>query len=184
MRERGGARPHGRHACRPDGSGASGLPALLSVAQGLFYLLTGLWPLVSIRTFQAVTGPKTDLWLVRTVGVLVSVIGGVLTLGGMRRRVAPELGLLAAGSAAGLTGIDVVYSTRGRIAKVYLLDAAAETALVAAWALAWRRSRTTYRDGTTPGRSAAVSAVPASHVSCGALSFKTAPGSGSHRQGR
>jgi hypothetical protein len=35
--------------------------------------MTGLWPLVSIGTFQQVTGPKTDLWLVKTVGVLIAV---------------------------------------------------------------------------------------------------------------
>jgi hypothetical protein len=34
--------------------------------QGIYYLLTGLWPLVSIGTFQMVTGEKTDVWLVHT----------------------------------------------------------------------------------------------------------------------
>ena len=47
----------------------------ISLAQGLFYFLTGVWALVSIDTFQKVTGPKTDLWLVKTVGVLFRVIG-------------------------------------------------------------------------------------------------------------
>src|SRR4051794_17610666 len=46
--------------------------------QGLYYLVTGVWPLVSIETFQTVTGWKTDHlvtgresdhWLVMTVGV-------------------------------------------------------------------------------------------------------------------
>ena len=40
----------------------------------LVYLATGLWPLFNIESFQQVTGPKTDLWLVRTVGVLVDLI--------------------------------------------------------------------------------------------------------------
>lgn len=43
--------------------------------QGIYFLLTGLWPLVSIESFQWVTGPKTDLWLVYCVGCLVAVIG-------------------------------------------------------------------------------------------------------------
>src|SRR5437879_6174180 len=34
------------------------------LAQGLYFLLTGLWQLLSISSFQAVTGPKHDLWLV------------------------------------------------------------------------------------------------------------------------
>jgi hypothetical protein len=43
--------------------------------QGWFYLLTGLWAILDIDSFQRVTGPKVDLWLVKTVGVLVIVIG-------------------------------------------------------------------------------------------------------------
>ena len=112
---------------------------LLALGQGLYYLGTGLWALVSIRSFEAVTGPKVDRWLVKTVGVLVSVIGCVLVLAGWRRHVEPESAVLAAGSAAGLGAIDTVYATKGRIAKIYLLDAIVEAGLVIAWALAMRR---------------------------------------------
>ena len=113
----------------------------LALLQGGFYLLTGLWSLVSPRTFQMVTGPKKDYWLVRTVGILVSVIGGVLALAGLRGQSTREVPLLAVGSALGLGAIDVVYATKGRISKVYLLDAAVEAALVAAWAFVRRRGR-------------------------------------------
>jgi 8-oxo-dGTP pyrophosphatase MutT (NUDIX family) len=47
-----------------------------------FYLLTGIWPLLHIQSFQSVTGPKTDLWLVKTAGVLITVIGAVLMMAG------------------------------------------------------------------------------------------------------
>jgi len=113
---------------------------VLALGQGLYYFLTGLWPLVGMRSFEAVTGPKTDRWLVKTVGVLVSVIGGVLMVAGWRRRVEPEPALLAAASAAGLGAIDTVYPLRGRIAKIYLLDAVVEVALVTAW-MAWALPR-------------------------------------------
>jgi hypothetical protein len=99
----------------------------------MFYVVTGLWPLLSLRTFEQVTGPKTDRWLVKTVAVLVTVIGMVLLVAGRRRRVSDEVVLLAAGSAAGLACIDSVYSLRGRIATVYLLDAIAELALFGVW---------------------------------------------------
>ena len=88
----------------------------------------------SLGTFQKVTGPKTDLWLVKTVGVVVGVIGGVLAVAGLRRQTAPEIPLLAAGSAAGLAGIDIVYVAKKRISRIYLLDAAAELLLIAGWA--------------------------------------------------
>jgi hypothetical protein len=108
----------------------------LALGQGIYYFATGIWPLVSMRTFEAVTGPKTDKWLVKTVGVLVGVIGLALIVAGRRRRVTPEAALLAAGSAAGLGAIDTIYATRGRISKIYLLDAVVEAALIFAWASA------------------------------------------------
>ncbi|HWP35667.1 MAG TPA: hypothetical protein VNM66_08725, partial [Thermodesulfobacteriota bacterium] len=107
--------------------------ARLARLQGGYYLATGLWPLVSLRSFEAVTGPKVDRWLVKTVGVLVGVIGGALLSAGVGRRPAPETALLGAGSAAGLAAIDLVYAARGRIARVYLLDAVVELGLAAAW---------------------------------------------------
>jgi hypothetical protein len=115
--------------------------ARLALTQGVYYLLTGVWALVHIRSFQAVTGPKTDLWLVKTVGVLVSVIGGTLISGGARGRGSPELRVLGAGSAAGLGAIDTVYAAKGRIAPIYLLDAVVEGALVVLWALSAARGR-------------------------------------------
>lgn len=33
-------------------------------APGLFTIVGGLWPLLSMRTFEAVTGPEADRWLV------------------------------------------------------------------------------------------------------------------------
>ena len=113
----------------------------LALGQGIFYLVTGIWPLVSIGTFQKVTGPKADLWLVKTVGALISVIGAVLVAAGLRRRLTPEAGMLAAGSAAVLATIDTVYVAKRRIAPVYLLDAAMEAALVAGWAAVGARRR-------------------------------------------
>lgn len=108
----------------------------LALGQGAYYLVTGVWPLLSMRTFEAVTGPKVDRWLVKTVGVLVAVIGAVLLRVGRRGRVSDEVLLLGAGSAAGLTSVDLTYGLRGHISKVYLLDALAEVLLLLGWGLA------------------------------------------------
>jgi hypothetical protein len=114
------------------------LQSLTLVGQGLYFALTGVWALFSIRTFMAVTGPKTDVWLVKTVGLLVLVIGAVLTMAGLRRRTTPENVLLAAGSASALTLIDVYYVARRRISPIYLLDAVAEIFLITLLALTTR----------------------------------------------
>jgi UDP-N-acetylmuramyl pentapeptide phosphotransferase/UDP-N-acetylglucosamine-1-phosphate transferase len=105
-----------------------------ALAQGLYYAASGAWPLLSMRSFESVTGPKADKWLVRTVGGLVAVIGAVLSSAAARRRVHSEVVLLGVATAASLAAIDVVYATRGRISKIYLLDAFAEIALIGAWA--------------------------------------------------
>lgn len=107
--------------------------------QGVYYLVSGIWPLVGIRSFQALTGPKTDRWLVKTVAVLVTVIGAVLVIAGARRRLTPEVVVLAVGSGAGLAAIDVNNVARGRIAPVYLLDALAHALILGGWLVALRK---------------------------------------------
>ena len=104
------------------------------IAQGGYYVATGLLPFVSRRAFEAVTGPKREWWLVQTIGALVSVIGGALLSAAWRRRVAPEVVGVAAGSAASLAAIDVVYVARRRIAPTYLVDAALQIGLLGALA--------------------------------------------------
>jgi hypothetical protein len=115
---------------------------MLAVAlfQGVYFVATGVWPLVSIRTFMAVTGPKTDLWLVKTVGVLVTVIGATILCAAYRRRIDLEILVLAVGSAAALTAIDVIYVSKRVIAPIYLADAVLEIGLIAWWLIAWSAS--------------------------------------------
>jgi|SRR5215207_2960002 hypothetical protein len=99
-------------------------------AHGSYYVATGVLPFVSRRAFEALTGPKRDWWLVETVGALVTVIGGGVLAGVRRGRTSPEMIAVAAGSAASLAAIDVVYVARGRIAPTYLADAAVQAALL------------------------------------------------------
>lgn len=114
---------------------------LVFFGQGIYYLLTGLWPIVSMVTFVAVTGPKVDLWLVRMVGLLVAVIGASLLTATAARRLTPEVLVLAAGGAASFAVIDLVYGLSGRISPVYLADAAVEVLLLVLIGIAWVSSR-------------------------------------------
>jgi len=113
-------------------------PGLVALVQGGFYLLTGLWPLLHMESFLRVTGPKRDLWLVKTVGVLVTVAGAVMLLSAFRGQVPPETVVLAIGCAVALAGVDVVYVARRVIGPVYLWDAVAEVGLVFWWLSALR----------------------------------------------
>lgn len=111
----------------------------VSVAQGGYYLLTGLWPLLAIGLFLSVTGaPEEELWLVRTVAGLLIVAGLVLLLAGLRQRVTIDIRILGMGFALVLALIDVVHVVNGTIRPVFLVDAVIELALLAGWAVARR----------------------------------------------
>jgi hypothetical protein len=108
------------------------------LAQGVYYAATGVAPFVSRRAFERATGPKSEWWLVQTVGVVVTAVGGGLISGAANDRDTPELVAIAAGTAAGLGAIDVYYAAKGRIAPSYFADAAVEAAFLAALATARR----------------------------------------------
>ena len=114
----------------------------LLASQGGFYLATGLWPLVHRSSFERVTGPKVDFWLVRTVGAVLAVMGTAMLVGASRRSASPEARVMAMGAAGALAAVDLVYAGRGRISRVYLADAAVELGLAAGWlASSLRRMR-------------------------------------------
>jgi hypothetical protein len=101
------------------------------LAQGGYYVATGVTPFLSRRAFEAITGPKREWWLVQTVGLLVTAVGAGLIGAAAHDRVTPELKSIATGCAASLATIDVVHVARRRIAPTYLADAVVEVALLA-----------------------------------------------------
>jgi hypothetical protein len=112
----------------------------LAIVQAVYFVITGVWPIVHLRSFYAVTGAKVDHWLVKTVGVLVTVVGLAIGIAAMRRgsEIPPELVVVAVGSAAALGAVDVIYVAKRVIPKIYLADAVAEAIIVAAWLVLWR----------------------------------------------
>lgn len=109
--------------------------------QSIYFFVTGVWPLISIRSFQAVTGKKTDHletglddhWLVMTVGLLILAVAVPLLVAAYRNTQHFEIGLLAMGVAFGLCVIDLIYTCRRVIDPIYLFDAAIEITLIALW---------------------------------------------------
>jgi energy-converting hydrogenase Eha subunit E len=98
-------------------------------AQGLYYVATGVWPIVHLGSFMALTGPKRDTWLVRTFGALVSAIGVSLLVGRADRTATATL---AISSALTLAACEAVFVARGRISPIYLADALVEAGLAGA----------------------------------------------------
>jgi hypothetical protein len=106
----------------------------VACAQGAYFLATGVWSLVDIQSFQRVTGRKTDLWLVRVVGVLVAALGSALLWNGVSGPVSQPMALAAALSAFGLMAVELVYVLRRVISPVYAVDAGLELAFLLWWA--------------------------------------------------
>lgn len=107
--------------------------------QAAFYVLTGAWPLINVESFEWITGPKTDDWLVHTVGLLLMGIGLTLWVGARSAKPDSAIVLLAAATAASLAAIDLTYALTGRISAIYLLDAAVEVVLLLAIIVSWLR---------------------------------------------
>lgn len=74
--------------------------------QGLYTLLTALWGLLDIDSFMAVTGPKTDICLVKTVSVLLIAIAVCMLSALFIPSPLLPVTILAALCNIGLAGID------------------------------------------------------------------------------
>ena len=101
---------------------------LLLRAQSIYYGITGAWPVVHMPSFEAITGPKTDDWLVHMVGLLTVAIA--VAIWPRTAGVATSIRTLAVSAAASYTVIDVVYTVVGVISPIYLLDAVVEIGII------------------------------------------------------
>jgi hypothetical protein len=103
----------------------------LLTALGLYYVMTGVWPLLHERSFAAVTGPKHDWWLVKQVGLLSMTSGFVyLFTSWGRTEVPPEISLLILLNALSFATVDICYVIRRRISRIYLVDATVQLAVL------------------------------------------------------
>jgi len=105
----------------------------VALAHGAFNIVGGLWPLVHLRSFEWVFGPKSDEWLQMTTGGLL-VSAGVTQLAAASAPQGPaQARRIGLGTALTLLAVDLVYVPKGRIRPTYLLDAAMQTGWIAAW---------------------------------------------------
>lgn len=104
--------------------------------QGVYFLVTGIWPLVYYSSFETITGPKTDVWLVKAVGALLAVTGCTL-LNAALHPGAATMGtlIIGAGTALVLLLVDLIYVSKAVISKIYLLDACIQLLLITLWCL-------------------------------------------------
>jgi hypothetical protein len=105
----------------------------LLAIQGTYSLITALWGLVDIETFMAVTGPKTDVWLVKTVSVLIMPIAfSLISAIYIKNSIVPAA-IVGLTSALGLASIDFYYTSNNVISDVYMADGFMQLLFIIAW---------------------------------------------------
>lgn len=102
------------------------------LVQGMYVLLTAVWALVDIQSFMFITGPKTDVWLVRTVAVLLICISLFFLLSSKKSE-EPRVTLTALVFSFGLAYIDFYYTLNNTIRWVYALDGIVESMFGLLW---------------------------------------------------
>ncbi|MEY9213685.1 hypothetical protein NI17_023470 [Thermobifida halotolerans] len=120
-----------------DRTGQRGLDqAAVARFHGVFNIVSGLWPLLSTRSFEAVFGRKQDRWLQYSVAGLLLAVGCAQTRTGRDPASLRTARTVGVGTALTLLSIDLRYAPQGRIPRTYLLDALLE----AGWLTAWLRA--------------------------------------------
>src|SRR5688572_2332657 len=94
----------------------------LCIVQGLYTLLTALWALTHIDSFIRVTGPKTDIWLVKTVAAILLSIATCFLYGPFVKQDHFLVIVVGITSSAALASIDFYYTGNNTINKIYQAD--------------------------------------------------------------
>lgn len=109
------------------------LPVTILWIQGIYTMLTALWHIINIESFIWVSGYKIDIWLVKTVSVLLLAISVSMLVAIFSKASNYPVYILSLLTAAGLAYVDFYYALGERISKVYLSDAVIEVLFVFAW---------------------------------------------------
>ncbi|MHB8840367.1 MAG: hypothetical protein ACYC56_01035 [Candidatus Aquicultor sp.] len=97
------------------------------VFQGVYYLITAIWPLISLRTFMIFAGSKPDRFIFWTVDLLILAIASTLLFATVKG----DLGTAAfLGIASTLTFIAVEAVYAGKISPWFWADFAVEVVIL------------------------------------------------------
>jgi len=107
----------------------------LALAHGAYLVFIGGWPLLHLKSFEKVTGPKREEWLTKGVGACLANVGIQLIQSALRGgRVRREVRSLAVRMAMTFAAFDFYYAgVRRRISPVYLVNGAAQLFFAALW---------------------------------------------------
>lgn len=106
----------------------------LPLIQGIYFLITAIWPLIDIESFMLVTGPKTDVWLVRTVSVLLIPYTLICFWIALKPRLISKIIIIIMTlMSLGLAIIELIYYLNGTIKWLYGADAVLQLIFMIWW---------------------------------------------------
>jgi len=108
------------------------LRVVLLWSQGVYTFITAVWPIVHVKSFMDVSGYKTDVWLVKTVGVLLTAISVALLVSIPNKSNFP-IAVLALFTAAGMAYVDFFYALNNTIPNIYMADGTIEILFAFVW---------------------------------------------------
>lgn len=100
---------------------------------GVYSLITALWALIDIDSFMKVTGPKTDIWLVKTVSVLILAMAVFFIM--QLKYSSPVVPVIILGilMSVGLASIDFYYTSQNTISDIYKADGFLQLVFMLIW---------------------------------------------------
>ena len=106
---------------------------ILLIIQATYIFITAVWPIIDIESFMVVTGPKADIWLVKTVGALlipISLCMGIHLFIHTDRRPVLVLGMTCA---IAFIVIDFYYALNDVISDIYMADGVLQIFFLLGW---------------------------------------------------
>jgi hypothetical protein len=113
------------------------------LVQTIIYALVALWALIHIDSFMLVTGPKTDIWLVKT----VSLLSLAVTFCFITQLLLPvtdpiPVTVLAMSCCVFFATLDFYYAGTDVISDIYLVDGVIQVLLLCGWLILVFSSKT------------------------------------------
>ncbi len=106
--------------------------SLVLYAHALYLLIGGAWPLLSLPTFEEVTGPKSDHFLVRTVALILVLVASIL-FAQRKSPVERSAVFMAMGVSFILGSVAWISAAGGWVWKIYFIDGGIHLLFACAW---------------------------------------------------
>lgn len=95
----------------------------IMIFQGIYYLATAIWPIISLSSFMALAGPKPDRFIFWAIDFLIIAVGASILFGVIRGDLVTTSFL---GAASAFAFIAVEFMFAGKISRYFWIDTAVE----------------------------------------------------------